>query len=156
MHDDPYLLDRFVEAQRGTYEIALKELQNGAKRSHWMWFIFPQVAGLGSSSMAVRYAIKSREEAEGYLAHPVLGPRLAKCVEALLQIRGKSAREVMGDPDDLKLRSSMTLFAAISPAGSPFHAVLNRYFSELDPRTIKFLAVCKKPSVFDSPIQFDH
>lgn len=141
MNGDPYQLERFVAAQRDTYEDALEELRAGAKRSHWMWFIFPQVAGLGSSSMAERYAIKSRAEAEAYLGHPVLGPRLSKCVETLLHVPGKSAREVMGTPDDLKLKSSMTLFAAISPVSSPFHAVLDRYFSgERDPRTLEFLA----------------
>ena len=139
-NDDPYLLERFVAAQRDTYETALQELKSGAKRSHWMWFIFPQVAGLGSSSMATRYAIKSRLEAKAYLSHPILGVRLKKCVEALLKIAGKSAEEVMGDPDDLKLKSSMTLFASISPPESPFHAVLDRYFSgEADSRTIKYL-----------------
>src|SRR5258706_9906243 len=104
MSDDPYLLERFVTAQRGTYEVALEELRSGAKRSHWIWFIFPQVAGLGSSAMAVRYAIKSRREADAYLAHPILGPRLIECAKALLQVVGKTANEVMGDPDDLKLR----------------------------------------------------
>jgi uncharacterized protein (DUF1810 family) len=140
--DDPYLLERFVTAQRDSYDVALQELNSGAKRSHWMWFIFPQVAGLGASAMAVRYAIKSRQEAEAYLSHPVLGPRLIMCTEALLRISGKSAKEVMGDPDDMKLKSSMTLFAAISVAGSPFHVVLDRYFGgERDPRTTAWLTL---------------
>jgi uncharacterized protein (DUF1810 family) len=138
---DPHNFERFLAAQRDTYEIALGELRRGAKRSHWMWFIFPQVAGLGLSPMAVRYAIKSQAEAEAYLAHPVLGPRLLECVDALRSITGKSAEEVMGYPDDLKLKSSMTLFAAISPAHSPFHAVLTQYFAgKPDPKTIDFLA----------------
>jgi uncharacterized protein (DUF1810 family) len=138
---DPHHLERFVSAQRGTYEIALEELRRGAKRSHWMWFVFPQVAGLGSSPMAAQYAIKSRAEAEAYLAHPVLGPRLLECVDALRRVTGKSAEEIMGKPDDLKLKSSMTLFAAISPPDSPFHALLTQYFAgKPDPRTIEFLA----------------
>jgi uncharacterized protein (DUF1810 family) len=139
--DDPYQLERFVSAQRGTYEVALAELRRGAKRSHWIWFIFPQVAGLGSSTMAARYAIKSRREAKAYLAHPILGARLMDCANALLQIAGKTVEEIMGHPDNLKLRSSMTLFAAISPPDSPFGAVLDRYFSgEIDFRTIEYLA----------------
>lgn len=141
MPDDPYDLDRFVAAQRGTYEIALEELKHGEKRSHWIWYIFPQVAGLGGSSMAVRYSIRSRGEALAYLAHPALGKRLLECAHALLQIVGRTAKEVMGYPDDLKLKSSMTLFAAISEPDSPFHSVLDRYFSgQHDTRTIEFLA----------------
>jgi uncharacterized protein (DUF1810 family) len=139
--DDPYQLERFVSSQRGTYDVALDELRHGAKRSHWIWFIFPQVAGLGSSTMAARYAIKSRREAKAYLAHPILGARLVECANALMQVAGKTAEEVMGHPDDLKLRSSMTLFAAISAPDSPFHAVLDRYFSGgTDFRTIEYLA----------------
>src|SRR5262245_14233201 len=107
-----YDLDRFVDAQNGAYERALSELRAGHKRSHWMWFIFPQIAGLGSSSMAEKYAIRSAEEASAYLADPVLGSRLLRCVDAVLAIEGKSAHEIFGSPDDLKLRSSMTLFAA--------------------------------------------
>ena len=138
---DPFDLERFVAAQRGDYATALRELQRGAKRSHWMWYIFPQVAGLGSSGMSRRYAIKSRREAEAYLAHPVLGPRLIECTQALLALEGKSAREVMGSPDDLKLRSAMTLFATVAAAGSPFAAVLERYFGgEGDARTSDYLA----------------
>lgn len=138
---DPYDLARFVSAQRGVYETALAELRRGAKRSHWIWFIFPQVAGLGSSATAARYAIASRAEAIAYLAHPLLGARLAECTQALLQLSGKTAQDIMGHPDDLKLRSSMTLFAAISAAGSPFQTVLDRYFSsEADARTLDFLA----------------
>jgi uncharacterized protein (DUF1810 family) len=138
--DDPYQLERFVSAQRGTYDVALDELRRGAKRSHWIWFIFPQVAGLGSSAMAARYAIKSRREAKAYLAHSLLGARLMECANALLRVEGKTAEEIMGHPDDAKLRSSMTLFAAISAFDSPFHAVLDRYFSgEIDFRTIEYL-----------------
>ncbi len=138
---DPYHLERFVSAQRGSYETALRELQNGQKRSHWMWFVFPQVAGLGSSAMADRYAIKSRAEAGAYLAHPALGARLNECANALLQLKGRTAEEIMGYPDDLKLRSSMTLFAAVSPPDSPFQKVLEIYFSGVpDNRTMAFLA----------------
>lgn len=137
---DPFDLERFVSAQRETFETALSELRNGAKRSHWMWFVFPQVAGLGSSTMAQRYAIRGRAEAAAYLAHPVLGPRLVACAHALLEIQGKSAREIMGDPDWMKLQSSMTLFAAITERDSPFERVLARYYGgQTDPRTLDFL-----------------
>jgi uncharacterized protein (DUF1810 family) len=139
--DDPYNLSRFVAAQEGVYETALEELRRGAKRSHWMWFVFPQVAGLGSSTMAVRFAIGSRGEAEAYLMHPVLGPRLRACAQALRGLWGRTAREVMGSPDDVKLKSSMTLFAAVAEPGSPFQAVLDRYYpGETDARTNEFLA----------------
>ncbi|EJL53447.1 hypothetical protein PMI09_03243 [Rhizobium sp. CF122] len=135
-----YNLGRFVDAQNGDYERALSELRAGHKRSHWMWFIFPQIAGLGSSFMAEKYAIRSAEEAAAYLADPVLGGRLLRCVEAVLAIEGKSAHEVFGSPDDFKLRSSMTLFAAISEHGSPFHKVIDRlYRGEFDDRTIQLL-----------------
>jgi uncharacterized protein (DUF1810 family) len=139
--DDPYHLSRFVAAQEGVYEMALGELKRGAKRSHWMWFVFPQVAGLGTSPMAMRFAIGSRGEAEAYLKHPVLGPRLRACAQALLGVTRRTAREVMGSPDDVKLKSSMTLFTAVAEPGSPFQAVLVRYYSgEKDPRTVEFLA----------------
>src|SRR5690349_24014751 len=108
--DVDYNLDRFIDAQNGVYEQALSELKAGRKRSHWMWFIFPQIAGLGTSAMAEKYAIRSAEEAAAYLADPVLGSRLRRCVNAILGIDGLSAHEVFGSPDDLKLRSSMTLF----------------------------------------------
>ena len=117
---DPYNLGRFLSAQSDDYEIALQELQRGSKESHWIWYIFPQVAGLGSSSMAQEYAIQSREEALAYLHHEILGTRLTTCANALLQVEGKSIEEIMGFPDDLKLKSSMTLFAAISPPDSIF------------------------------------
>ncbi|OWW04684.1 calpastatin [Rhizobium sp. R72] len=135
-----YSLERFKEAQKGTYEKALSELKDGHKRSHWMWFIFPQIAGLGSSLMAEKYAIRSAEEAAAYLADRVLGSRLLRCVDAVLAIKGKSAHDVFGSPDDIKLRSSMTLFAAISEHGSPFHKVIDRlYHGEFDNRTIQLL-----------------
>lgn len=126
---DPWRLSRFVEAQAGVYERALEELRSGRKRSHWMWFVFPQLAGLGFSAMSVRYAISGLAEASAYLDHPVLGPRLRECAEALLGLDERcSAATVMGYPDDLKLRSSATLFAQVSPPGSVFHRLLERYF----------------------------
>lgn len=138
---DPHDLARFVEAQEGVYEQALAEVRAGRKRSHWMWFVFPQVDGLGFSSTARRYAITGRAEAEAYLAHPVLGPRLAACAAAAAAVPvPASALDVFGSPDDLKLRSSATLFAAVSPAGSVFERVLDRYFGgERDPATLRLL-----------------
>ena len=139
--DDPYQLDRFVAAQRDAYEVALSEIRSGRKQSHWMWFIFPQIDGLGSSPAARLYAVKSKEEAEAYLRHPVLGARLVECAEAVLSITGRSVREILGSPDDLKLRSSATLFAAVAPKGSVFERVLERYFNaQGDQRTLELLA----------------
>jgi uncharacterized protein (DUF1810 family) len=129
-------LDRFVEAQDGVYDDALAELSTGRKRTHWMWFIFPQIAGLGSSPTAQFYAIASLDEAKAYLAHPVLGPRLRECARALLTVDGRSARDIFGYPDDLKLRSSMTLFARAADAPAPLQAVLDRYYDGPDPRTL--------------------
>lgn len=130
MTEDPYRLQRFVEAQEeaGTYERALAELRAGRKASHWMWFIFPQVAGLGHSAMAQTYAIDSIAEARAYLEHPVLGPRLGECVRLFLGLRGRSAREILGDVDAIKLRSSMTLFARAAPEEPTFGRVLDRYY----------------------------
>ncbi len=126
--DDPFDLGRFVQAQAGDYETALAEIRAGRKRSHWMWYVFPQVEGLGASAMSRRYAIRGAAEARAYLAHPVLGPRLVACAEAALGVEGRSAHEVFGTPDDLKLRSCATLFASVSPSGSVFHRLLDRYF----------------------------
>ena len=138
---DRYDLDRFVRAQKPVYEQALAEIQNGRKRSHWMWYLFPQFLGLGSSPTSLRYAIRSREEAAAYLDHPLLGPRLTDCSNALLEIRGLSASEILGSPDDLKLRSSATLFAAVSPPGSVFQALLDRYYrGQPDQRTLELLS----------------
>jgi uncharacterized protein (DUF1810 family) len=124
---DPHDLERFVEAQAGTYETALGELVRGRKTSHWMWFIFPQLRGLGSSAMAQRYAIASLEEARAYLAHPLLGPRLRACVEALQDLPQADAVRVFGGIDAVKLRSSLTLF--IRAGGGPlFDAALQRWF----------------------------
>jgi uncharacterized protein (DUF1810 family) len=123
--DDPYDLSRFVQAQHRDYEQALSEIRSGRKTSHWMWYIFPQFEGLGSSAMSQRYSIKSLGEAEAYLRHPVLGPRLIECAEAVLGVKGRSAVEIFGSPDDLKLRSCATLFASVSPTGSVFHRLLD-------------------------------
>ena len=121
-------LERFTQAQAPVYRQVLAELQQGAKRSHWMWFVFPQVEGLGSSSMAERYAIGSRAEAEAYLHHPVLGPRLVECTQLMLQHEGTSANAILGSPDDMKFRSCMTLFAAVSEKGSPFERALAVFY----------------------------
>lgn len=125
---DPFDLQRFVEAQDPVFDQVLGELQAGSKRSHWMWFVFPQVQGLGHSAMARRYAVSGVAEAQAYLRHDVLGPRLRESVEALLAHPDKSALQMLGHPDDLKLRSSLTLFAAIEPAGSVFHQALEQFF----------------------------
>ena len=126
---DPFDLQRFVDAQdsAGTYEQALAELRAGAKRSHWMWFVLPQVAGLGRSPMAQRYAISGLDEARAYLAHPVLGPRLRECARVLTELGGRTAEQVFGPVDALKLRSSMTLFATAAPEEPLFRAVLDQY-----------------------------
>jgi uncharacterized protein (DUF1810 family) len=123
-------LQRFVEAQDsgGTYERALAELRAGRKTSHWMWFVLPQIAGLGQSEMSRRYAIASASEARAYLDHPVLGPRLVACAEAMLEHESTSAEEILGGIDAVKLRSSMTLFAAVAPEQPVFQRVLDRYF----------------------------
>jgi len=137
---DPYDLARFVRAQECDYATALAELESGRKRSHWMWYVFPQYLGLGSSPTSRHYAIRSLAEAEAYLRHPVLGPRLVECAEALLAIEGRSAHEIFGSPDDLKLKSSATLFALVSPAGSVFGQLLDRYFAGAhDDRTLRLL-----------------
>jgi len=138
---DPFELSRFVQAQKRDYAIALHELLNGKKKTHWMWYIFPQIDGLGKSDRAVRYAITSRREAKAYMHHSVLRDRLLQCASALLRVKGRTASEIMGFPDDMKLRSSMTLFAAVSPEGSVFHRVLDAYYNgEQDPKTLEILA----------------
>ena len=133
-------LDRFVAAQEGDYERALAELRSGRKRSHWMWYVFPQIRGLGSSPTSRHFAIAGREEAAAYLSHPVLGPRLVTCAEALLAIDGSTAHEILGSPDDLKLRSCATLFAEVAPPGSVFRGLLDKYFEgKPDPATLQLL-----------------
>ena len=132
-----YDLTRFVDAQRDVYEQALAEIRSGRKHTHWMWFVFPQIAGLGSSSTSQHFAIHDRAEARAYLDHPILGPRLLECAQALLDLEAKSASEVFGYPDELKLKSSMTLFSEVSAPGSVFARVLEEYFDgDSDQRTI--------------------
>jgi uncharacterized protein (DUF1810 family) len=138
--DDPHNLMRFVEAQEDDYKQALSEIRNGRKQSHWMWYIFPQIDGLALSSTAKYYSIKSLDEARAYLDHPVLGPRLLECAEAAVGVAGRSAREVFGSPDDLKLRSCATLFACVSPPGSVFERLLAKYYgSARDDKTLRLL-----------------
>ena len=139
---DTYNLQRFVDAQNGgnTYQRAADELRRGRKTSHWMWYVFPQLAGLGFSATSRHYAISSLDEARAYLDHPVLGPRLRECAGIVAQIQGRSALQVFGDPDDKKLQSSMTLFLHAAPDEPVFKQVLDQYFGgESDPRTIKRL-----------------
>lgn len=134
-------LTRFVLAQEADYETALSEIRNGRKRSHWMWYIFPQYEGLGSSAMSRRYAIRSRAEAEAYMRHPVLGPRLIECAEAVVGVEGRLAFEIFGSPDDMKLRSCATLFATVSPPGSVFDRLLDKYFQgERDAETLRLMS----------------
>jgi uncharacterized protein (DUF1810 family) len=136
---DPFDLDRFVEAQAGSYEVALAEIRDGAKRSHWMWYIFPQLAGLGHSAMAKRYAIDSLEQARAYLAHPLLGTRLRRCVAAFQHLSNTTADRVFGSVDAMKLRSSLTLFGEAG-GGLLFEAALDRWFGGKDPQTLALLA----------------
>ncbi len=128
--NDPYQLRRFENAQDSgkTYEAVVAELRAGRKTGHWMWFIFPQISGLGKSSMSVTYGISSLREAEAYVAHPVLGPRLVECTRILTRLSGRTAQEVFGMTDAVKLRSSMTLFARAAPDNPLFQDVLNGYF----------------------------
>jgi uncharacterized protein (DUF1810 family) len=142
---DPYSLDRFIEAQRGCYQRVLQELGAGEKTSHWMWFIFPQLAGLGMSATSRRFGLAGLEEARAYLAHPLLGQRLRECTRALLSIERRSAHEIFGSPDDLKLRSCLTLFAAAAASGPGaadrvFGEALGKYYGgEPDSRTLELL-----------------
>ncbi|MGA7539027.1 MAG: DUF1810 domain-containing protein [Steroidobacteraceae bacterium] len=133
-------LERFVQAQEPVIERVLAELRAGRKASHWMWFVFPQLEGLGHSEMAQRFAIASRAEAEAYLAHPVLGPRLRECTRLVNEVGGHGIEEIFGYPDSLKFRSSMTLFAQVSPEDRLFADALRRYFAgEYDPLTLERL-----------------
>ena len=130
-------LERFVSAQDPVYSTVVGELRNGTKASHWMWFIFPQIEGLGSSSTARQYAIRSLDEAADYLAHPVLGPRLIECTRLVNGVDGKSLRQIFGSPDDMKFHSSVTLFSLIEPRWQVFDRALSKYFDgDLDRRTI--------------------
>lgn len=144
---DPFDLQRFVNAQRDTYAAALGEIRLGHKHGHWMWFVFPQVIGLGQSSIGRRYAIRSRAEAEAYLDHSVLGPRLRECADALLTLPAdKTAHAILGFPDDLKLRSSMTLFRQLDGPDGVFQRVLDRYYEgRPDPATIAILDANRAP-----------
>ena len=134
---DPHDLQRFVGAQAGVIDAVRKELRTGRKRSHWMWFVFPQLRGLGMSSTAQFYGIASLDEARAYLGHPVLGPRLRECCALMLAVPGRSAHEILGSPDDLKFRSCLTLFSLAAPEEAVFRQGLERFYAgEPDPRTV--------------------
>jgi uncharacterized protein (DUF1810 family) len=136
--DDPYNLARFVDAQGPVYERVVAELRNGRKQSHWMWFIFPQIEGLGSSPMANKFAITSRAEAQAYLEHPILGPRLRDCTRLVTGVPNRSIEDIFGYPDDLKFCSSMTLFAAVAADNKDFTDALDRFYGgKADPATQK-------------------
>jgi uncharacterized protein (DUF1810 family) len=138
---DPFQLKRFVDAQQGTFDTALSELRSGAKRSHWMWFVFPQIAGLGDSAMSRRFAIRSLEEARAYLDHPLLGPRLRQCTGAMLAWAGAhDAVAILGPVDAMKLRSSLTLFSAAATGDGLFDRALAAFFDSPDPATLRRLA----------------
>ena len=138
--DDPHDLHRFVEAQQRTFMQAVSELEDGHKTSHWMWFVFPQLRGLGRSPMATRYGIESLDEARAYLAHPLLGSRLKECVRLALRIDGRSITEIFGSPDDMKFRSCMTLFDRAAPDETLFAQALQKYFGGTpDARTLELL-----------------
>jgi len=138
--DDPYDLNRFVLAQSRVYERVLSELRAGVKTSHWMWFIFPQIRGLGRSPTAMEYAISSLEEARAYLQHPVLGARLKECTRLVLLVDGMSVEKIFGSPDDMKFRSSMTLFSRVSDDDDIFQKALQKYFAgEADLLTLERL-----------------
>ncbi|WP_441292367.1 DUF1810 domain-containing protein [Sorangium sp. KYC3313] len=137
---DPHDLQRFVDAQAPVYDRVLVELRRGEKASHWMWFIFPQLKGLGHSAMAERYGIASKGEAEAYLQHPTLGPRLLECTRLVNQIEGRSLYDIFDSPDDMKFCSSMTLFSRAAPGEGAFLAALDKYCGgEPDPRTLALL-----------------
>jgi uncharacterized protein (DUF1810 family) len=138
--DDPFNLERFIAAQDAVYPTVVQELKDGQKRTHWMWFIFPQVLGLGRSPTSQYYAIKSKAEAIAYLQHPVLGKRIYECAALVLEIKNKTATQIFGQPDNMKLQSSMTLFASISQDKSVFIGVITTYYhGQLCQKTIDFL-----------------
>jgi len=144
--DDPYNLQRFVSAQEAEYGQALAEIRAGRKKNHWMWFIFPQFDGLGFSPTSRFYSIKTIEEAKAYLDHPVLGPRLLKCIRALLELQGRTAAQIFGSPDDLKLRSCLTLYSVASPSEKIFRKALEKYYAgEPDVRTLRLIG--EKPEI---------
>lgn len=137
---DAFDLQRFLQAQERDHEAVLDELRAGRKRSHWIWYVFPQIAGLGSSAMSQKYAISSCEEARAYAEHPVLGPRLRECTQLVLDVQGRTAEQIFPYPDDLKFRSCMTLFARCAADPALFRAALDKYFGgEPDPRTLEIL-----------------
>ncbi len=137
---DPYDLERFVEAQSRVIDTVRAELRQGSKRSHWMWFIFPQIRGLGASPTALHFAIASREEAAAYLKHPILGPRLIDCTQLVLSVNGRTSEQIFGEIDSLKFRSSMTLFAQATLKEAVFEQALQKYFDgESDPLTLELL-----------------
>ena len=139
---DPYDLKRFVKAQNPMFEGVLAELRAGSKRTHWMWFIFPQINGLGLSATTLHYSIKSPAEARAYLAHPILGPRLQECAEILLGLEARSAADIFGAIDAMKLRSSMTLFAHVAGPNEIFARVLGKYFAgKPDQNTLQLLGI---------------
>jgi uncharacterized protein (DUF1810 family) len=143
---DPYNLLRFILAQAPVYDNALRELEKGRKQSHWMWFIFPQFAGLGHSPTAIRFAISGLDEAHAYLAHPLLGDRLVQCTRTINAVRNRTAHEIFGSPDDLKLHSSMTLFRETANDPEPFRTAIERYFGgQADARTLELLVKDKAP-----------
>ena len=136
--NDEYDLDRFAEAQLGVFAQACAELRAGRKKTHWMWFVFPQIRGLGSSPMAMKYSISGLDEARAYLAHPVLGLRLRECTAILVGAKNRPVKEIFGDPDDLKFHSSMTLFAKAEEGGGVFQEALKKYFGgEMDRGTLE-------------------
>ncbi|HEV7320429.1 MAG TPA: DUF1810 domain-containing protein [Ensifer sp.] len=138
---DPFDLQRFIDAQNRVYDAVLEELRQGHKQTHWMWFVFPQLSGLGHSPMAQRYAISGRDEAAAYLADAVLGQRLRECTALVNAVTGKSAHQIFSSPDDRKFRSSMTLFSSVDGKGNPFEQALQRYFEgEKDQHTVDLLA----------------
>ena len=133
-------LQIFVQAQEDMYEQALAELKNGSKESHWMWFVFPQIAGLGNSEMARKYAIPNLADAKAYLSHDLLGSRLRECTEAVLAVEGRTAHEILGSPDDMKLKSCMTLFEVADGPDSVFSSILEKYFEgQRDERSLTIL-----------------
>ena len=138
--NDPHDLQRFVEAQNPVIERVFEELREGRKRSHWMWFVFPQLRGLGRSEIAIRFAIYSRDEAAAYLKHPLLGPRLADCTRLVTAVESRSIERIFGYPDNLKFHSSMTLFGDVAPENRVFHVALEKYFAGTsDERTLALL-----------------